>query len=175
MSTLPDVRRLLFVLASLSLVAFACGDDDDGSEAVAEAIEDAIDEEGGDAIEDLANIGGECVEASTALFGAMGGAAAAMMGDTSELEEGADALEEFADKAPDDIADDVAIVAAAVKEFVEELADMDFDPSSGEEPSAEDMERLQELGAVFEDEEVSEASDRLTAWFTENCETGSGE
>ena len=166
------LRRLFVVLAAISLVAAACGDDDGGADEVADAVDELVDEADAG---DLANLSGDCLEASAAVFGAMGGAAAAMMGDTSELEEGAEALEKFAEDAPDEIGDDLAVVAAAVKRFVEGLGDMNFDPSSGDQPSEDDLEQLMELGEAFEDEEVSEASDRLTEWFAENCEGASGE
>lgn len=147
----------------------ACGDDDGGD---GDALEDVGSDGGddtttteGDDEPDLGDLGlaGECeVFAEAALaFGAAFG------GDDSEANFGdlADAMEAFADDAPDEIADDLSILADAYRDFDEALGDLDLsDPEAFSDP------RFAEAGAVFSDPAVVEASENVTAFTEANCQ-----
>ena len=54
--------------------------------------------------------------------------------------------------------------------FAEAIAGIDL--SGGTTPSAEDLAKIQEATAAFEDPRIQEASDNIEAWAEENCTTG---
>lgn len=163
----------LFVAAGMLVGCGGDDDDDVGARADAEA-EDAADEAGDidlDDVEDFAFGSEECLEASAAFLSAAGGAAALFSGEDEELERSLADLEKLEGDVPDEIKDDFDTFVEAYTDLTEEFADLDFDPSSGEAPDEETMAALEELGRRFEDSDFQAASERIQAWFTENCET----
>lgn len=165
------LRRSFVVLFALSLIAAGCGDGDGGDASDAASAPDEGDAE--DALDDLGNLSGKCADAAEGYLSAIGGVGGAMLGGAGDdLEKGAEALEKFADDAPSEIREDLQTVAAALSGYVKAMADIDFDPSSGEMPSGEAMEALEELSQRFDDEELTAASERVSAWFEEHCGTG---
>lgn len=108
---------------------------------------------------------GECrelVDASSQLSQALGAAGASGdLGDSSEF------FDEFADRAPDEIRDDFQILAEAYSEYADALGDVDL--QSGETPSAEDLQALQEALSSIDQAEVTAASQRISEWATANC------
>lgn len=166
--------RRLGALAFSALLAAglaACGDDDGGDGDALEDV-DATDEGdgGGDDEEpDLGELGleGECevfAEAALAFSGAFGG------GD-SDADFGtlADAMQAFADDAPDEIADDLEVLADAYREFDDALGDVDLsDPNAFTDPEVQAA--LAEAGEVFNDPEVVEANENVTAFTEANCQ-----
>ena len=164
--------KLLLALLVATGMLVACGGDDDddgGGNASEEADADADTEVDLEDVGDLPFASEECQEAYAGFLGAAGGAGAALTGQGDELEESLDQLEAFAGSAPDEIKDDFALVVEAYAEFVEVFADLDFDPTSGEAPDAETMAALEEIGEKFEDADLQAASERISAWFEENC------
>jgi hypothetical protein len=98
---------------------------------------------------------------ATALSGAGG----------TDMQNAADALQEVADQAPDEIKDDFATLADAYGKIAEALGDTDL--SAGQTPSAEALAKLQELGNSIDSAKVAEASTNISDWLTKNC-TGVG-
>ena len=171
--------RLLGALLVAAALLVACGgDDDDDLGAAARAAADEAEEEANvddedidlDDVEDFAFGSEECLEASAAFLSAAGGAAALFGGGDEELERSLAELEELGDDVPDEIRDDFEVFVEVYSDLTDEFADLDFDPSSGETPDDETMAALQELGERLEDSDFQAASDRIQAWFTENCE-----
>ena len=93
-------------------------------------------------------------------FAAVGG----VEGDTEEAQE---LFEEWANDAPDEIRDDLQVLAEAYATYVTALDDVDFTP--GETPDAETLAELQAALASIDQDEVTEASTNLTEWSNENC------
>lgn len=169
-----DSRRLagLALASVLALGLAACGGDDGDDGDV--ALEDV---EGGDSssddessettidLGDLEGLSGECevfAEAAAAFGAAFSGEGAADFGDL------ADAMDEFADEAPDEIEDDLRVLAEAYRGFDEEFGDLDFsDPESFSDPEV--AARLAEAGEVFNSAEVTEANENLSAFTEANC------
>lgn len=165
----------LFV--TVGVLAACGGDDDDDLDAAARAAADEAASEAGDEddidfddVEDFAFGSEECLEASAAFLSAAGGAAALFGGADEELERSLADLEDLGDDVPDEIKDEFELFVEVYNDVVEEFADLDYDPTSGEAPSEEAMAALTALGERFEDSEFQEASERIQAWFTENCE-----
>lgn len=160
----------LFVAAGMLV---GCGGDDDDAgadaDAAAEAEQDGEDIDMDD-LEDFAFGSEECLEASAAFLSAAGGAAALFGGEDEELERSLADLEKLEADVPDEIKDDFDTFVEVYADMVDEFSDLDFDPTSGEAPDEETMAALEELGRRFEDSDVQAATDRIQAWFTENCE-----
>ena len=95
--------------------------------------------------------------------------AQAATGGVDTLEEAAEAFDEMADAAPSEIRADMRILAEAYAEYVSIMAGANFNPASGQAPSAEAMQKLQEAAEKFDDEEFKAASERVTKWFAEEC------
>jgi hypothetical protein len=85
----------------------------------------------------------------------------------SDLSDEAEAFRTFAEKVPDEIQDDVQVLASAYQEYAEKLAGIDL--QSGAVPSADQLQQIQEASAAL-GPEVTEASENLSTWTTENCQ-----
>ena len=164
------------VVLVLALAGASCGGDDeassDGDDVTIETTTDETttddtttdetDDDTGD-LDELAS--GECQElvaASTSFSEAFG--AAGQDGDVDDVSE---LFEEFADRAPEEIRDDFAILAEAYASYAEVIGDVQIEP--GETPDAEALARLQEALASIDQAEVTAASQRISDWATENC------
>ncbi|HEX7277445.1 MAG TPA: hypothetical protein VF244_08740 [Acidimicrobiales bacterium] len=158
-----------------SVVLVGCGgDDDDESTTPATAGNSSTD---GGGSSDLPTGGSgissaACLSAATAMAQAAGGLSTAFSGGSEDLEDSVEAFEAFAANAPSEIRDDLRTVAEGYAEFVEILADANFNPASGEAPSPETMARLEAASEQFDDSEFEAAAERVTAWFENECGEG---
>jgi ABC-type glycerol-3-phosphate transport system substrate-binding protein len=171
----------ILVVLVLGLVAAGCGGGDEEAsdtqtvatdtvgtdEATDETTTDDTDTDTGD-IDDLGVFGsGECAEligASAALSQAFG--SAGTPGD--DVDEVQAFFDEFVDDAPEEIREDFQVLADAYSAYADVLADVQVEP--GQVPDAETLQKLQEAIASIDQQEVSEASLRISAWATENCQ-----
>jgi hypothetical protein len=80
------------------------------------------------------------------------------------------AFEELADEVPDEIEADVRVLAEAYATYSAELEDIGL--TAGQTPNAEQLQQLQAVLASIDQQEVTAASERLSAWATENCTSG---
>jgi len=111
---------------------------------------------------------GECaelVEAGTQLGQAFGSGTA-----TPDLEDVSDLYDEVVANAPEEIRSDIQVLADAWAEYADVLADVQVDP--GQTPDPEDVAKLQQALASIDQQEVAVASQRISAWTTENCPSG---
>ena len=149
------------VLLPLGLVA--CGDDDNDD--VAEAVDTA--EDAADAAR--AVLGDECGDAYAAFIGIATSVSTALSGGAQDLDDAGRAMREFADDAPDEIADEVDLLVRAYGEFLEALDQADYDPASGQPPSQSQMATLAAAAESFQDEDVNAAGEKVAAYFEEHC------
>lgn len=172
------MRWFLVVLAVLTLaVAGAgCGGGDDESAGDTTEITDSIDETTDDTTTEETttdgtdtDVGGlvsedcqELANASSALGEVLSGAST---GD--EINEASERFRAFAEQVPEDIRDDVLVLADVYETYAEAFADLDL--QEGETPSAEQIQQLTALVADIDQQAVAEASTNLTTWVTENC------
>lgn len=173
--------RLLTIalVLALAVVGAGCGGDDESSGDTTDTTTEETftfdttedtetdgtetDETDTDAGDGLAT--GECqelVDASTQLSQAFGAA-----GTSGDLGDSSEFFEEFADRAPDEIQGDFQILAEAYSEYADALGDVDL--QSGETPSADDLQALQEALSSIDQAEVTAASQRISEWATANC------
>jgi len=108
------------------------------------------------------DLSGDCLEAVQAYSAAL--AAAGAGGDSDDS---LDVFQEFADQAPEEIRDDFQVLAQAYATYIQELGDLGLEP--GEVPSADDLAKLTQAAAAFNNPEVTAANERVTAWADENC------
>ncbi len=88
------------------------------------------------------------------------------------LEFTADYFQEFADRAPDEIRDDMQLFADAFSSFFETLEDMDIDfadPSTFAALSEEDIQELEAAAALMDTDEIEQATDNIAAFFEREC------
>jgi len=168
------MRWLSILVLALALVAAGCGGSDDESSAADETtIEETLTDETTDdeatteADTDFNFADEDCQSLVAAYLGVSQAFAAAAGGSDDELAEQAEAFSEFADDVPEEIRADVETLADAYGQYIAVLQDAGLEP--GEIPSAEQAQELSEALASVGTEDVTAASERLSAWTTENC------
>jgi hypothetical protein len=118
-------------------------------------------------------LGTVCLEATQAMAAAINaystGMAGAMGGrlDDESLQESAAQLQAMADAAPDEIKDDLDVIATELEGFYTALAESGYEPGSA--PTPEQMAQLSALAEVIDQEAFDEASDNINEWFEANC------
>jgi hypothetical protein len=175
---------MLIAVLALGLLATACGGGDDGSAdattataAPTTSAAPADDAGSGNDEPDLGDLfASRCPEAAAGVAAALSayttGIAGAFAGqvDEDELESSAAELRRLAEDAPDELRDDLDVIASTLAEFYGAFAEIGFDPTSGEPPTPDQIERLTQLTEDFDDTAFQEAADNITAWFEDNCE-----
>jgi hypothetical protein len=167
------VRRstIAAVLVVLALAGAGCGGGDESSgttDATATETtatdettteETTTDVSGGLASGDCA----ELVNASAALAQAF-----APAGATGDIGGASDFFDNF--EAPDEIREDFQVLATAYADYIAALQDIGLE--SGQTPSADQLQRLQQALASFDQQAVTAASQRISTWVTTNCPSG---
>ncbi len=121
----------------------------------------------------LEGLSSTCLEATQGIAAAVRaystGMAQAFGGsfDDESLQLTADQLEAMAEAAPDEIKDDLNVIAAQLGEFYTALVESGYEP--GATPDADQIEALSALAESFDNEAFEEASDNINAWFEANC------
>lgn len=167
------MRWLALVVLALALVAAGCGGGDDEPAAVDETtveettttLDDTTEEATSgdtDADTDVDFADEDC----QALLG-IGASIAAAFAGASDSAENTEALQELADKVPDEISADVQTLARAFGEYSDKLRDIGLE--AGATPDADQLAQLQAALASLDQEELTAASQRLEAWATANC------
>lgn len=190
------VRRLLSLLAVLSLLLAACGGDDDsadvaevdttqtteaGSDSDTESDTDTSEIEGpdddgeGSSPELPAGVDlGEC--GFLVDFFDMWDEGESMMSSddvfsSESYARWADGLERTAANAPAEIRSDFEVMADTFGQVAEAFEDLDIDFSDPEamytDPAA--IQALEEMGQIFEDPRFDEASEAIDQWMEANC------
>lgn len=165
--------RFLFALLSVAALGItACGGDDDDSASV--GAKSNVDQAAVDAAAKAAGVSAECAAGLKAYAGIVGGASAAFTGGGAELERNVKAFQEFAKASPADIRADVKVVADAYGTFIQALVDSGWNPSSGAQPTPDQMQKISDAAKVVDAPGIKSAGERVSAYFDENCKAGSG-
>src|SRR5262245_36048816 len=172
------MRRKAFWAIALAaigvlLLTAACGGGDDESAADTQAAAttespastDATDTTSDDSSDDEPSFEGSADCLQLARLGAQ--VSEALSGTGADTEKTEEFLNEFADKAPEEIADDFQVIADAYSKIADALGDVDL--ASGETPDPEALAKLQELSTELDQAELQEANTNITAWVQENC------
>jgi hypothetical protein len=156
--------KLVAVLAIASLAFVACGGGDDTGDGGGGTDGGG----GGGAIEGPLDAA-RCAQIVAAMASAYSGSTAAMTGGSPDLQASVDQLEEFAAAAPEEIRDDMQTIAAAYATMMQSFADAGYDPTSGTPPTPEQIAALQEASGALNGTEFQAASERVGAWFQDEC------
>jgi hypothetical protein len=160
-------------VVALSVVAVGCGGGDESASGDTTATETTTDETTTEdtttdgTTPDLSGVFAD--EDCLALVAAVASFSQAFAGVTSSSDE-TTAFQELADKVPDEIAADVQVLAEAYADYAAELQDIGIE--AGAAPTAEQLQQLQTALASFDQDAVSEASQRLSTWAQTNCPSG---
>lgn len=169
-------RLLLFLLGTAALVLTGCGgDDDDGADAAAgteTGSEDDRDEadDSSEDVDDIAGMSEGCMQAFAA-FSEMAGSAG-FAGGSTDPDESLEQFQAFAQVAPEEIRDDLELLGDAYARFVAVMVETGFDPRSGQAPDEETMAALTEAMEPLSSDEVRAASERVSAYFSSECDIG---
>lgn len=87
----------------------------------------------------------------------------------ASLNEARDAIDELQDTAPDEISEDVDIVANAFHDYLDALEEAGTDPDSADAQVPEPTEEITSAEEALESEEVAEAGDNVETFVDENC------
>jgi ABC-type glycerol-3-phosphate transport system substrate-binding protein len=167
MSTL---RKVLFIVAALSLLLAACGDDSSGGSTAQSAPTEAADGTIGDVdLGDITGLSDECATVAEASLQAAGAAGAALspggdVGDIGSFFDGA------ADAAPEELRDDFEVLAETFGTYGQVLEDSGADltdPNSFADPQV--VEALQEAVETFSTSEFEDAANNISTWAEANC------
>jgi hypothetical protein len=90
-----------------------------------------------------------------------------LTGTGSDLEDTKKLLDEFADKAPEEIRDDFRVIAEYWTKIVEALKGVDL--QSGQPPSPEALQKLQDVQNEIDQARLQQASTNIANWANENC------
>jgi hypothetical protein len=111
----------------------------------------------------------QCAQVVTAMSAAAAAVPAAMSGGAGDLSTSLAQLQAFAEAAPEEIRDDLTTVYQGYGAFVQAMQDAGYDPSSGEPPPPEVIAAMTQASQALQDSDFKAASDRVQAWFAENC------
>ncbi|HEX2346306.1 MAG TPA: hypothetical protein VHI12_06955 [Gaiellaceae bacterium] len=165
-------------VVAISVVAVGCGGGDESASGDTTATETSTDET---ATEETTTDGTTTDGTTTDLSGVFADedclalvAAAASFSQaftgTSATSDETNAFEELAAKVPDEIKADVQVLAEAYADYAAEIKDIGIE--AGQTPSAEQLQQLQAALTSFDQQGVSEASQRLSTWAQTNCPSG---
>ncbi len=132
-------------------------------------------DDGNDGSVGIDDFSSTCLDAAQGMAAAMGayttGMAQAFGGslDEESLQLSADQLEAMAEAAPDEIKDDLDVIAEQLAAFYTALAESGYE--AGTTPDAEQLAELSALAESMDNDAFEEASDNINAWFEENCES----
>ncbi|MGZ8650952.1 MAG: hypothetical protein ACXWX5_02115 [Actinomycetota bacterium] len=160
--------RFVTVMLVGSFVLAACGGGD-GTDAASPAAGD-----GGSASGAAGGAGGaidaaRCAQVVTAMSAAAAAVPQAMSGEAGDLSTSLAQLQAFAEAAPEEIKADLMTVYQGYGAFVQAMQDAGYDPSSGQPPPPEAIAAMQQATQLLDDADFKAASDRVQAWFAENC------
>ncbi len=153
------------VVLLLALAGAGCGGGDDETAADTDTVTETTTNE---TTTDGSEVFGddECAEL-VAAYTALGNAFAAAGGTDADSEEVQGLLERFAGEAPAEIRDDIQVLAEAYAQYAEALGEIDLEPN--EIPDAEDLAKIQAAVSSLNQAEITEASQNVSQWTTENC------
>jgi hypothetical protein len=181
------MRWFALLVLALALVAAGCGGGDDESAASDETTieetttsedttsedttsEDTPSEDTGDEDTDLSGtpfLTEDCLAVVAAFTALAAGVGAAGGGNDESIDEAAAQFQEYVDRAPDEIKDDLGALAAAYAEYTTALQDLGL--GAGDQPSTEQLAQLTAASGKLNTPEVLAASESFSNWASTNC------
>jgi len=157
-------RFMALIVVGASVLA-ACGGDDGGNGQAA-----ATGNAGGNGGVVAGPIdAAECAQVVAAMGAAAAAVPQAMSGEAGDLSTSIEQMEAFAAAAPEEIRDDLLIVAQGYAAYSAATQGTGYDPSSGQPPPPEVIAAIQQASQELQDADFQAASDRVSVWFQEQC------
>ena len=103
-------------------------------------------------------------------FGKALGAAGATGNGQTDMNKTAEAYKEFAKQVPDEIRGSFMTLADAFGQYAKALQGVDL--SSGKTPDAATIAKLAKAAQALDNESLSAANTKITAWVNKNCKAG---
>jgi len=162
-------------VAAFALVGAGCGGDEESSadtdtvvatdtSATDETTTDETTTEETETETDISGIpSADCLQAVSA-FGVLAQAAAGAGGDADESLQ---TFQAFADSAPDEVRDDLQVLASGYAEYIRTLSELGLE--QGEVPNADQIAALEKASEKFNTSEFQAASQNWDAWIADNC------
>jgi len=94
----------------------------------------------------------------------------AQSGAENDLNKQAKFFEDFADQTPEEIRADFQLFAKAFAAFAHEYSKLNL--KQGSVPTAEQLQKLAELGKEFDNPKMKAANAHIEAWAKKNCSSG---
>ena len=145
----------------------ACGGDDDDS--ASKGTVSTISDKDARAAARAAGVDESCVQGVQAYTALAGAAGSAFSGTGGDIDKSIKAFQDYADKGPSAIRDDLHVVADAYEAYAKAVADSGWVPSSGKPPTQEQAAAISAGGEKISDAKVKTASDHISAYFDEHC------
>ena len=170
---------IAFVVLVLAVATAGCGGGGDESSASGDTattetvMEDTTtsDDSAGDA--DLSDLSGILAdEDCLALVGVGATIAQAYTGGAASSGESTAELNALADKVPEEIKADVQVIAKWYADYSSKLESIGI--GEGETPSVAQLQQLQSALASFDEQELNDAADNISAWAQDNCSAAGG-
>jgi hypothetical protein len=174
------MRWLALLVLALALVAAGCGGGDDESSASDEptveettTAEETTDEATTDdaTTDDDVDLSGVLADEDCLRLASIGATFAQAVTGASD-EEAVEAFQQLVDDVPEEIKADVQVLADWFADYTAKLDDIGIEP--GATPTAAQLQQLQAALADTNQPELTAASERLSAWASENCEAAGG-
>lgn len=156
--------RAVIVLAAVLTVVAGCGGDD--GEKTAPTLTEAT-SAGGSATGAITSA--RCTEIAAAMAKAAAAVPQTLGGTAVDYRQSVDQLEAFATAAPSEIRDDLKIVVEGYANVARVFSDANYDPASGQPPSPEVLQKLQQTSVGLSETRFTAAADRVNAWFQNKC------
>jgi hypothetical protein len=170
------MRWLALLVLALALVAAGCGGGDDESSASDEptveettTAEETTDDEA--TTDDDVDLSGVLADEDCLKLASIGATFAQAVTGASD-EEAVEAFQQLVDDVPEEIKADVQVLADWFADYTAKLDDIGIEP--GATPTAAQLQQLQAALADTNQPELTAASERLSAWASENCEAAGG-
>lgn len=161
---------LLVVACAVVLVAAACSGDDDDDDLVDDAstVEEISTTTTTEVETAELDLVAGCADASTTLATLQAALPDATTSTAAlqRLEANVEVFEDWADVAPEEIDDEMEVLAEAYARVVDAAAEGRFNPDSGSEPPEDMSDAIELLGS----EEVVTSADLVAAWFDAGCQ-----
>lgn len=175
------VARMVAAVGCVVVLAAGCGGSDGDGEAAtttAAPSDDGGTTDGGDG-----GSGGDFADAIAGMGGCTGAAAAVSAAIVSGfspqaaegLEESREQLEALASSVPEDIQEDVELLSTYMQAYSDALGDFSPEDYSDPESVQQITEAFEDLEGEFPQDTMTEASDNISQWFTEECPALAGE
>jgi hypothetical protein len=178
------MRWLALLVTALALVAAGCGGGDDSASSDETTVEetttaeetatedttsaDTTEAEGTDTeLTGTPFVTEDCLAVVAAFTALAAGVGAAGGGNDEGVEQAASEFQGYVDRAPDEIKDDMTVLATAYAAYTQALSDLGL--QAGDQPSNEQLAQLASASEKLNTPEVLAASESFSNWASTNC------